>query len=332
MRIFKKIVSVVLRLSVSIILVVLLFKFNKIDIRNLLGDLKGADKGLLLLALAVFFFTYVLCLYRWEMLLKALDFKLPLKRVIISFSGGVYSSLLLPSTVGGDFTRSIDLGVHTKRPRAIVATVLLDRLSGYVGLAILVLFSLFLGWGLIKNDKSVLISVAVIILILVVILAVLFNTFLFSRVNKLLNSPKSGKFRESLRNLHEEMHVFRNNKKVILMNIILSLFIQAVTPISSYIIALSLGIKMNLIYFFIFLPIIGAITLLPISIGGLGLRENMTVLFLAKAGVAKSSAVAISLINFSFIVVYACIGGLIYVFGVRHRRLQRGASPVIRPD
>ncbi len=332
MKTFKKIVSLAMRFAVSIILVVLLFKFNNIDIHHLFGDLKDADKGLLLLALAVYFFTYALCLCRWEMLLKALDFKLPLRRVIISFCGGIYSSLLLPSTVGGDFTRSIDLGVYTKRPRAIVATVLLDRLSGYVGLAILVLLSLSLGWGLVKNDKSVLISIAVIIFILIVILAVLFNTFLFSKVNKILNSPKSGKFRESLRNLHEEMHVFRNNKKVIVMNIVLSLLVQAVTPICSYIIALSLGIKINAIYFFIFLPIIGAITLLPISIGGLGLRENMTVLFLAKAGVAKSSALAISLINFSFIVVYACIGGLIYVFGIRHRRLQRGASSVIRPD
>jgi uncharacterized protein (TIRG00374 family) len=260
------------------------------------------------------------------MLLKAMDFQLPLRRVIVSFSGGIYFSLLLPSTIGGDFTRSIDLGVHTKRPRSIVATVLLDRLSGYMGLATLVLFSFICGWGLIRDDKSVLISFAIILFILLAILAVLFNKFLFSKVNSFLESPGSGKIKETLRNLHEELYLFRNHKKIILINFILSLLVQMVTPVTSYIIALSLGININPLYFFIFLPIIGAITLLPISIGGLGLRENMTVLFFAKAGVSQSSALAISLINFSFIVVYACIGGLIYVFGIRHRRLQCSAS------
>jgi uncharacterized protein (TIRG00374 family) len=305
---------------------VLLFKFNNIDLHNLLADLKGADKRFLLLALGIFFFSYLLCLLRWEMLLKAMDFQLPLRRVIVSFSGGIYFSLLLPSTIGGDFTRSIDLGVHTKRPRSIVATVLLDRLSGYMGLATLVLFSFICGWGLIRDDKSVLISFAIILFILLAILAVLFNKFLFSKVNSFLESPGSGKIKETLRNLHEELYLFRNHKKIILINFILSLLVQMVTPVTSYIIALSLGININPLYFFIFLPIIGAITLLPISIGGLGLRENMTVLFFAKAGVSQSSALAISLINFSFIVVYACIGGLIYVFGIRHRRLQCSAS------
>ncbi|MCX5713600.1 MAG: flippase-like domain-containing protein, partial [Candidatus Omnitrophica bacterium] len=146
------------------------------------------------------------------------------------------------------------------------------------------------------------------------------------------NSPKSGKFRESLKNLHEEMHIFRHNKKTIIINIAISILIQSVAPVSAYIVGLSLGVNINPIYYFIFLPIVGAITLLPISIGGLGLRENMTVLFLAKAGVAKSAGLAISLINFSFIVVYACIGGLIYVFGIRNRRLQRDTSSTIRQD
>jgi hypothetical protein len=69
----------------------------------------------------------------------------------------------------------------------------------------------------------------------------------------------------------------------------------------------------------LFLPIIGAITLLPISIGGLGVRENLSVLFLAKIGISQNPAAAISLINFFFILIYGAIGGLIYVLAVHHR-------------
>jgi uncharacterized protein (TIRG00374 family) len=322
----KRFFSLSLRFGISIILVAVLFKFNKIDLYSLVAEIRAADKGLLALAFLIFFFIYVLCLFRWEMLLRALDFKLPLKRIILSFCGGIYFSLLLPSTVGGDLTRSIDLGTHTRKPRTIVASVLLDRLSGYVGLVTLVLFSLFLGRQLIKDDQGILIPIAIIISILLVILAVLFNKSLYSLINRLLGSPKAGKIREGIKNLHEELHIFRHKKKVILFNLALSLFIQSITPLTAYIIALALGIKIDIVYFFIFLPIIGAITLLPISIGGLGLRENMTIFFLAKAGIDQNSALAISLINFSFIVFYACIGGLVYVFGIRQRQLPPDAS------
>jgi len=331
MKIFKRILSIFLRISISIILLFFLFKFNKIDIYHLLVNIKNADKHLLWLAFFTLFFNYLLCLYRWEMLLKAANIHLPLRRIIISFSGGIFFSLFLPSTIGGDLARSIDLATHTKRPREVVATVLLDRLSGYAGLVTIVLFSLFFGWRFVQYP-SVLLSVTIITAVLIVILEVLFNNFLFSKVNKLLNSPNAGKIRESIKNLHEEMYIFRQQKKLILKNLVMSLIIQAITPITFYITALSLGIKKDIIYFFIFLPIISAITLLPISIGGLGVRENMTVLFFAKAGINQNLAVALSLLNFLFILVYGAIGGLIYVLTVHHRRIQYHKSPLIRTD
>jgi hypothetical protein len=92
--------------------------------------------------------------------------------------------------------------------------------------------------------------------------------------------------------------------------------------VSIYFIGLSLGVKIDFVYFLIFLPIIGAITLLPIAMGGLGLREGLFVVYFAKAGVIKQLALAMSLLSFSFIIFYGAIGGLIYVLTVYRRRLQ----------
>jgi len=153
------------------------------------------------------------------MLLKAIKINLPLKRVIISFSGGIFFNLFLPSTIGGDLMRSIDLAAHTKRPSEVVATVLLDRLSGYIGLVFLALLSLLIGWDKIE-DKSVLFSVGLISLVLIAILLVLFNKFLYSKINKLLHSPNAGKIRELIKNLHQEIHLFRHNKRVIVNSLI----------------------------------------------------------------------------------------------------------------
>ncbi|MDD2679267.1 MAG: lysylphosphatidylglycerol synthase transmembrane domain-containing protein [Candidatus Omnitrophica bacterium] len=325
---FKKILSVSLRIIISIILLVLLFKFNKINLLDLINDIKGADKTLLAAGFIIFFSVYLLGFWRWHMLLKAAGIQATLKRLLVSFSGGVFFSIFLPSTIGGDIVKTADLAGHTRKTKEVIATVLLDRLSGYIGLVLVILPVLLLDRGL-ARDKVVISSVIVIVVLLIFILLVLFNRFIYSKITRFLTAPGAGKIREAISDLHSEIHIFRRHKKLIIYNLILSFFIQMVMPVSVYFIALSLGIKIKLLYFLIFLPIIGAITLLPIAIGGLGLRENLFVVYFAKAGVVKQLAVAMSLLSFSFVVIYGAVGGLIYVLTVHHRRVQHHQPPQI---
>ncbi len=322
----KKALSILLRIGISIILLILLFKFSKIDTRELISDIKSANGILLAVAFIIFFIVYALGFLRWQMLLKAVGINIPLTRLVISFSGGLFFSILLPSTIGGDVVRTADLAQHSKKTKEVIATVFLDRLSGYIGLVLLVLPVLLLGSGLVR-DKVVFLSVAVIILLLVFILLVLFNKSIYSGITGFLSSPGAGKIKEWIKNLHREIHIFRHQRKIIIYNLTLSFIIQAISPVSIYFIALSLGIKTSLVYFFIFIPIIGAITLLPISMGGLGVRENFFAVYFAKVGISKQLAVAMSLLSFFFIIIYGVIGGLIYVLTVRHRRMQYNPSP-----
>jgi len=326
MKIFKKLISFVLRISISVIL--LAFLFEQVDKKAMLEVIKNSHKGILFFAFAVFFFNYLFCLFRWEMLLKAAKIHLPFKRIVISFAGGVFFNLFLPSTIGGDLVRSIDLSSYTQKPKEVVATVFLDRLSGFVSLAIVAVLALLFGWKFIQ-DKNVVIYVGIIVAILIIILLALFNPFIFSKINRLLHSPRAGRIIESLKNLHQEIHIFRHQKKIIAGNLALSLAVQLIGPLSFYITALSLGIKINIIYFLIFIPIISAVTLLPISIGGLGLRDATTIFFFTKIGVSKNLAFAMSLLSFIFLLIYGGVGGLIYVLTIHHRRIQRHKPPPV---
>lgn len=326
MQTLKKITMILFRIAISIL--ILFFLFRQVDRKALFELIKNADKMLLFFAFIVYLGNYLLGIFRWEMLLKAVRIHLSIRRIIMSFSGGIFFSLFLPSTIGGDFVRTVDLASHTKKPKEVVATVFLDRLSGYIGLVFLALLSVIFGWRLIQG-KAVLLFVSVITLILLAVLLVLFNSFIYSKINKFLHAPNAGKIKEIIRNLHQEIHYFRNHKKVIIYNLIISVIIQSLSPIAFYLTGLALGVRINIMYYFIFLPIIGAITLLPISIGGLGLREKMTIDFFAKAAVTKDLAFAMSLINSSFVFVYGALGGIIYVFTIRHRRVQHHKSPSV---
>ena len=317
----KNTLLLLLRIGVSILLLVLLFKINKIDLQVLIKDIGSTDKQLLATGFLVFFFVYFLGFLRWKMLLKTAGINITLKKLISSFSGGVFFSIFLPSTIGGDLVRVADLAQHTQKAKKVIATVFLDRLSGYIGLVLVILPALLFGRNLVL-DKVVFTSVSVIIILLVIILLVLFNSTIYSISTNFLTSPGAGKIKEKIQNMHQEIHVFRHHKRMIITNLFVSFIIQLIAPVSVYFIGLSLGIKINFIYYVIFLPIIGAITLLPIAIGGLGLREGLFVVYFAKAGVIKQLALAMSLLSFSFVVLYGAIGGLIYVLTVHHRRLQ----------
>jgi len=317
----KKFLSFILRISISIILLVFLFKFNKIDVHSLISDIKSTNKVFLAIGFLIIFFAHTLGFFRWKMLLKVVGINASLKKLISSFSGGVFFSIFLPSTIGGDLVRAAELAGHTNKTKEVIATVFLDRLSGFIGLVLVILPALLLGRNLVL-DKVVFSSVFAILILLVVILFILFNKFVYLNLNKFLSEPGAGRIKEAIKNMHQEIHLFRHHKKIIVANLTVSFLIQLLMPICAYFIGLSLGINISPVYFLIFIPIISAITLLPVAIGGLGLREGLFVLYFAKAGVIKQLALAMSLLSFSFIVFYAAIGGLIYVLTVHHRRLQ----------
>jgi hypothetical protein len=315
----KKLLGIILRVGISIALLV--FLFGQVDGKALFRIIRGADIWLLLLAFLIFTLVYAVCLFRWEMLLKAVRVYLPVKRIIVSFSGGMFFNVFMPSTIGGDLVRSFDLAAHTKKGKEVVATVLLDRLSGYAGMVLVAVVAIIFGYRLVQ-DRAVVLIVLAIVALLALILLLLFNNFFFSKINRFFHAPNGSRLMTAIKNTHQELYYFRQRKRILFLNLAYSIFIQVVAPVSYYLIAVALGIKTDIIYFFIFFPLIGAITLLPISIGGLGLRDATTIYFFAKAGMAKDAAFAISIMVFFYTLLLGALGGIIYVFTLHSRRVQ----------
>jgi hypothetical protein len=254
------------------------------------------------------------------MLLETTGINLPRKRLVSAFSGGLFFNMFLPSTIGGDFVRSADIAYHSKKTTTVVATVLLDRLSGFIGMIVLALLALVFGYRIIK-DFRIILAILFLAALLAFIMLFLFNDFFSVFFRKLLSFGSPGRIRRGIKNVLYEMHVFKKNKIVIVKNLLLSVAIQAIGPLTTYMIAVSFHLDLNIFYFFLFIPIITAVTLLPISIGGLGVRDYMTILLFTQMGISKHFAFAFSLLGFFFMLIYAGIGGLIYVLTLHNRRL-----------
>jgi uncharacterized protein (TIRG00374 family) len=79
---------------------------------------------------------------RWSLLMDALGFVAPLRFYMQSYFKGVMFNQVLPSSIGGDAYRIIEVHQHTPGKKLAVLSVLVDRIYGIIGLALLTLISL----------------------------------------------------------------------------------------------------------------------------------------------------------------------------------------------
>ena len=317
---FKKIVSMALRVGISACLFV--FLFSKVDVQALWQALKTIDVGLLLIAFAISLISYILCFYRWNMLLVASGMKFPFRTVLGPYLGGIFFTLSPLSTISGDAVRGLDLSLHSKKTKEVMATVLLDRLSGFVGMVFVVLIALLFGFKYISKP-SFLISIFILVFILVSAVLVLFNPYIYEKINRIL--PTHNRITRGLKNMHQEVFSFRLNPKLLVTNLLFSVGIQSIAPLVSYLLSLALHVKISFVYFLVLLPIIGAISMLPISVAGLGVRENSFRLFFSKVGVSHDVATAMGILNSAFVLITGIAAGIAYLFlhvsTLRSRRL-----------
>jgi uncharacterized protein (TIRG00374 family) len=253
------------------------------------------------------------------MLIRACGLNIPFNKISTAFSMGLFFNLFLPSSAGGDVARSVDLFDHSGERAKIVASVIVDRLSGFISIALISSISLFMGYKLV-NDKSILAILLIVISCLIFLLAILFSSTIFLKICRLFSKFKGIKLK--LESLHHSIIEYRTKYLVIVANLFLSFITQFLSILTFYFIAKSLNAGIDFIYFFIFVPLIFAISMLPISIGGLGVRDSSFVYLFSKIGVSPNISLGTSLINFTTILIMGIAGGIIYVTTLYSRRLQ----------
>jgi uncharacterized membrane protein YbhN (UPF0104 family) len=86
----------------------------------------------------------------------------------------------------------------------------------------------------------------------------------------------------------------------------------------------SAGASVPLSYCAVFHPVISAMTALPVSVAGLGVREGGYLYFLTRIDVDDSIAVTVGLLWFGLTVIGGLVGGvLFFLYGAKLPRLRR---------
>jgi len=308
----KRIILIIIRVVISVSLIAYLIRTQFKDPQNILDILKTANIYLLLLSLSTHIFGIWITAVRWKTLLDTQKTGLGTRTLTVSVLIGFFFNNFLPTTIGGDVYRAYDASKKGKITLGTSASVILvERFSGIVAAGTYAIAALFLGFTAIGN-QSVIIPVIIFFIISIILAFLIINPSIL-KFGRLFDRFRIfRKLKEKLSDVYRTLQSFKKYKVALIKILIYSFLIQFAVILNYYLTARALGIDLSLISFIFMVPVITVITMLPISIGGMGLRENSLVFIMVALGAENDKAALCSLLIFAMLIIVGIIGGIAY--------------------
>ncbi len=316
----KRLLLTLLKVGISLALIALFLR--RVEWRDLQTAFASADAAFCMLAVLLFALSNLLGAFQWRELLLTQGITLPVWRVISLYFVGVFFNNFLVSNIGGDAVRIYELKRLTGRGLPGFAATFLDR---FIGLFTLICFAIVAYafspelWGPALWMPILALGCA--------LLGVL--VFGFSRrlsgfmlgIGRRIFPPRFIGFLEDVR---EGFMLYRHTYRMLGRVGLLAAGVQLCRIGVYYAAGHALGQEVGFQYFVIFIPLIAIVAAIPISFGGIGVRENMGVLLFGRVGMDPAPALAVMLLGYLSGIVASLAGGVVFVL----RRLERGEGGV----
>jgi len=281
----------------------------KDKIANTLTALKMTNLRLLSIAFAVNLLGIMICSARFRIVLVAQKIYFSLIEATKLTFIGVFFNNFLPTSVGGDVVKGYYASQKTGRTLESFSAVVADRFVGLLTFALIAFISLtFLGKYIDNRIKwPTLIMFSMVLLFLFVLL----NKTLLKKIDFILNKIPFLRKKSRLQRLGVILENYKKNRRIICNAIAFSLIGQALYVITTYLLAKSLSLSIPLKMFFLFLPIISVVSMLP-SLNGLGVREGAYI-YLFGSIIRPENALALSFLWIAVLMGSSIIGAIIYI-------------------
>jgi len=330
----KKTATLVLKIAVSLGIYVWIFK--KIHVGDLWEELSNAKVGYFVAAVLVYYLAQGLSAYRWYLMLKPLDIKTSYPRLLSYYFLGVFFNFLMPTAIGGDVFRVYYLNKETRRLSASTASVFIDR---DVGMAGLVLVAAVVATHAGMQIGGVTLAPVFWLILFGFLLAnlALFYRRSYDLLHRVLSLFKLKKADEKVERIFLSFNAFRGKWGLMATALFLSIVVQVGCALVNLLAASAIGLKTNngWIDYLILIPTIGLVTMAPVSVNGMGLREGAYIMLFTSAtvGANEHQAAALAFLWLGVTVATGLPGGIIYVLrgGKREDDLHK-AEALLEPE
>jgi len=296
----------------------------RVGAKQLLDELTQVGLGNYLIALAVYAGGMSIRTVRWKLLLQAAGAPMRLAHLIKLQFIGVFFNQFLPTSLGGDGGRVFYLyrdGVAWEKG---LGSVLVERVVGVLMLILLGLVSGASGYHIYKNPR-ILWILGLFLAALVAGICLLLSERAARWALLVLGALKLGRLRGMFERFSRATRGYRWHPWILLTVTAVSFSFQLVVIGLFYFFACKLKMDVPFTYFLLFVPILIAVSQIPISPSGLGVREwTSKGLFTQEwVGATETQAVALGICYWAMHLGAGLIGGLLFMLsGGRDRKLM----------
>lgn len=256
---------------------------------------------------------HALGVLKWRLFVNAGRASLGIVDAAQCYAAGLFANLCLPSIVGGDLLRMAMAGRITRRPEAVLWGGVLDRVTDVTGLAILVAVGGLLARHALPGWGAQLLTVGIVLALFTAAIVLPF----------VLRRPLAWWPRKLRRKVGRSLVAIRRLAKrprTALAGLALSLLIQSTFVLLNAWLGHHIGVRVPLAVWFLVWPLAKVASLMPISLGGLAIREASLAALLKPFGVPLALGVLTSLLWQTVLIAGGLMGGLAYLLLNRRPR------------
>ncbi len=306
----KTLIFKLLRVLISVGLLFLLLGW--VEPARLMAALRRADWWLIGLSTLIGLASILLVAYRWQVVIGAEKIGISLGRLFYWYMVASFFRMFLPTALGGDVVRAHALAKYTGQAAFAAASVVMERILGLSATIGIALAALAISPSA-RDIAAVYPAVLVICVAYVAGLFVLFHRALEQTIVRLLERIHMDGLSRKVARGFRTLHALRAHRRALLLAFLASILFQILGVYSIYLIGCALGLDVPWTYYFVTVPVIWLMTMLPISINGMGVRESAFALFFVAAGVSNADAILLAFLGFAQIVFISFLGGALYV-------------------
>src|SRR5260370_27229768 len=219
--------------------------------------------------LIIYLCAHGMGILKWRMVVNVAGSQLDFTTSAQCYLGGLFATLFLPSIIGGDVIRMAVGLRRSPRPAAVLAGNVVDRFIDVAAQVALVAIGLILLPGSLPGQFGALAREMLLIFggIFIVIAAAVFL------LRKTLFTGRSRRFLRRLARLRHALRSVRERPHILVTGWLLGIFVQAIFILLNALLAISSGPFLPLRVWLFAWPLAKIAALLPLTQGGMGIRE-----------------------------------------------------------
>jgi uncharacterized protein (TIRG00374 family) len=226
---------------------------------------------------------------------------------------GIFFSLLLPTSMGGDLIRIHELARYTGKRAEAAASVFVERFSGMVILFFLTILAILMQRQLLSVVwMSVSIGLAVIASVGVIWVIVDERPYGFVRTWMGRRASFLDAVLGKVDKLHAAVLEYRDDRRALFIALLNTFLFYILAVVNVYVTALAFSPEIRFSGLLVAVPLIMFIMNLPVSIGGIGLMEFAFVFIFDISGYSSALALSTALLMRLKSFIDAGMGGLLY--------------------